>query len=122
MENYEWTQTLSEVLVTLPTAATKKDVKVDVGSRLRVVIADKVLIDGELSCDIVQDEVFWLIIDGVLEITLAKRKKDWWSSVVKGHRKIDTTKIEPERSSLNDLDAETRMMVEKMMVDQREKM
>ena len=46
---------------------------------------------------------------------------EWWSRLLEGEAGIDVTKIEPESSSLSDLDGDTRATVEKMMVEQRRK-
>lgn len=64
----------------------------------------------------------WYIEEGKLRIELVKVKTDeWWSCVCAGDPEVDTTKLKPEDSKLDDLDGETRSVVEKMMFDQRQK-
>ena len=58
------------------------------------------------------------------EVHVHLRKADaqrWWAHVETRAPRIDTTRLQPEASRLGDLDGETRALVEKMMVEQREK-
>lgn len=76
------------------------------------------IIDGELQNKVIVDDSFWTLEDGK-EVCLLLQKEnqmEWWKCVIKGDAEIDTTKVQPENSSLEDLDAETRQTVEKMMV------
>lgn len=75
-------------------------------------------ITGELFNEITVDESTWSVVDQKeISITLEKvNQSEWWPHVVTTAPKINVRKIEPEKSSLSDLDGETRAMVEKMMV------
>jgi len=51
-----------------------------------------------------------------------KKRMEWWSAVVEGEPRVNIKKIEPENASINDLEGETRDMVNKMRYDQQAKM
>ncbi|CAN0053060.1 unnamed protein product, partial [Phaeothamnion confervicola] len=121
-------QTLSElsVVVPVPPGTKSREIVCDITNRrLKVALkgADKHLIDGELHQKVIVDDCCWTLEDGKeVNILLQKENKmEWWNCVIKGDPEIDTTKVVPENSKLDDLDADTRKTVEKMMFDQRQK-
>ena len=124
---YSWTQTLAEVVIIIPVPAGTKGKMCDVSitrTHLRAGLrGSEPIIDGEFPMAVKVDDSFWNVVDGkVLEITLCKIDDiQWWKAVVVGHPEIDPTSVEPQASSLSDLDGEMRGMVEKMMFDQRQK-
>jgi hypothetical protein len=127
-EKYSWTQTLSEVTV---------QIKIPEGTKSRAVACDiktksmkaglkgqPPILAGEFYNPVKADDCFWSLEDNgsVLSILLTKHNQmEWWKSVVKGEPEINTQKVEPANSKLEDLDPETRQTVEKMMYDQRQK-
>ena len=126
---YVWTQTLAEVNVNvpLPPNTRGRDLNVTIAKRhLKVGLKSQSgtwIVDAPLIKPIICDDSFWTVEDGNrLSINLQKQNQmEWWDGVCEGDPKIDITKIQPENSSLNDLDGETRKTVEKMMYDQRQK-
>lgn len=126
---YVWTQTLSELTVTipLPDNTRGRDLNVIMNKKhLKVALKsnkDAPIVDKPLTKAIICDDSFWTVEDGNrLVLQLQKlNQMEWWDSVCQGDPTIDVKTIQPENSSLNDLDGETRKTVEKMMYDQRQK-
>lgn len=127
-EKYSWTQTLQEVTV---------QIKIPGGTKSRMVACDiksksmkaglkgqPPILAGEFYNPVKADDCFWSLEDNgsTLSILLTKHNQmEWWKSVLKGEPEINTQKVEPANSKLEDLDPETRQTVEKMMYDQRQK-
>ena len=129
---YTWTQILSEVVVTVPVPQNTrgKDLNavmslkhLKVGLRSSASSNEPPIIDAPLTKSIIVDDSFWTVEDNCrLVLNLQKLNTiEWWSSVCIGHAKINVRDIQPENSSLSDLDGDTRQTVEKMMFDQRQK-
>lgn len=114
------------VTIPVPSGTTSKQVKCDItdthiDARL---INGAVLLVGQLHTEVRGEESFWQLdrAEGVVTLHLDKRDDmNWWASVIKGHEEIDISSIEPGNSRLDDLDGETRSMVEKMLYDQSQK-
>lgn len=127
--NYSWTQTLSEVSVVVPVPLDLVPIK---GKDCRVLIKKNSLsiavagrdeiLGGLLYAPVRVDDCVWNLVDSnTLEVSLTKvDSMKWWPCVVQGEPEIDTSKIEPEPSSLHDVDPEMRSTVEKMMFDQQQ--
>jgi len=126
---YVWTQTLSEVNITivLPESTRARDLNVAMTkNHLKVGLKVKKgewIIDNSLFKSIIYNDSFWTIEDGNrLVLNLQKlNQMEWWECVMMGDQTIDVRAIQPENSNLSDLDGETRQTVEKMMFDQRQK-
>lgn len=126
-DTYTWTQTLAEVSVVIPVPVGTKTKMLNVeikNKRLKVGRKGEApIIDGELHKRIIVDDSIWTLEDG-RQVTLQLQKDnkmEWWTCVVVGDPEINTKKVQPENSKLDELDRETRQTVEKMMYDQRQK-
>lgn len=130
-EKYSFTQTLSDVEMRIPLP--EKNVKgkmidVNIGTKsLRITWKNKPaaapIIDDALFAPVKQEDSFWTIEDGsTIAISFKKiNGMEWWKAMMASDPVIDLQKVQPENSKLDDLDAETRQTVEKMMFDQRQK-
>lgn len=126
-DRYTWTQSLSELTVALEVDAglRSRDLIVELlGERVSVRVKGKqAIVEGKFPHKILPDDSTWTLEQEsgkkTKTLTLFIRKFDqmsWWKCVIVGDPEIDTSKIVPENSKLDQLDGETRQMVEKMMV------
>eukprot|EP00298_Acanthocystis_sp_HF-20_P006882 c16617_g1_i1.p1 GENE.c16617_g1_i1~~c16617_g1_i1.p1 ORF type:complete len:177 (+),score=88.13 c16617_g1_i1:22-552(+) len=126
LEKYSWTQKLEEVSVNIPIPSGTRAKQLNVeffNNRLKVGLKGQTpIIDGEVFAALKVEDCTWTIADDNLAIELSKsNKQQWWKYLVKGDPEIDTSKIEPENSKIDDLDPEAQQLVRKMMFDQRQK-
>ncbi|KAF0993280.1 hypothetical protein HZS_4194, partial [Henneguya salminicola] len=130
LEDYSWGQILNEVEIIIPPKNNQKtmrskDVIVNFEKKklLVQIKGETPLIDGNLQDEIKIEDCCWTLEDGnMIRITLEKENKmSWWSRLLTSHEEIDTQKIVPADSKMDDLDDETRSTVEKMMYDQKQK-
>lgn len=126
-DKYTWTQTLGalEVYIDVRPGVKAKQICCDIGTdTLKVGIkGEPMILEGKMHAKVKPDDCTWTLIDNkVVQVSLEKFDSvKWWSCVMEGDPGIDTKKVVPENSKLSDLDGETRMTVEKMMYDQRQK-
>ncbi len=127
-DKYMWTQKLEElqIFVCLDNRYNKKDLIIEIKqNHLQVAVKNgPVFINGELHANIKASDSIWLLDNETktIEITCPKQKNsEWWNKLLIGEPEIDTKKIMPENSKLDDLDSETRATVEKMMFDEKQK-
>ncbi|GAB0494576.1 hypothetical protein MMPV_005870 [Pyropia vietnamensis] len=124
---YTWTQTLSDITLSipLPPGTRGRDVRVTFGTtslRVTTTGSDSPLLDDPLHAAVKADDGMWQVdaASGTLEVYLEKVDgTSWWPRAVVGEPELDLGRVAPENSKLSDLDGETRALVEKMMVDQR---
>jgi len=123
-DNYIWTQVLSDVMVTVPIKAGLRSrdlvVKIDPTTLTVGVKGQSPIIQGDLCDKIDATNATWTLEDDpdegrVIALYLPKENKmHWWNCVIKGDPEINTQKIVPENSKLEDLDNDVRGTVEKM--------
>merc|ERR1740133_22594 len=129
-DKYVWGQTLQEVTIPVPVGTRSRELQVEIKPTTLLVKLKKgetFIGPGELHAKSDSEDATWTIEDDsdlgkVCVIYLPKLDKmSWWSCVMKGGKEIDTKKIVPENSKLDDLDGDVRGTVEKMMYDQKQK-
>lgn len=126
-DKYVWTQTLQEAQVNFAVPEGTKSRQIDVeirAGKLRVGLrGGETFVDGSLYKKVKVDDSFWTLEDGnrICVYLQKDNQMEWWKTIIQGDAEIDTQKVQPENSKLDDLDSDTRQTVEKMMFDQRQK-
>jgi N-terminal conserved domain of Nudc./CS domain len=136
-DQYQWTQSLEEctILVGVAPGLRAKDLVVSL-QPARISVRKKhvgsssientddardngVILEGELSQGIVPSESTWTLEGGVLQISLYKKVKTFWDSVLLGDAKIDATLVDSRRN-VNTYDEVTQAQIRKIIFDQQQ--
>ena len=131
---YRWRQTLQELELQIPldpcTPHRARDLLIQITQNclsIQVKATGQSILSGTFYRSVIPDGCTWTIEAGagggpLLCVYLEKVDQlQWWATPLQGDPEIDTAEIEPEPSSLADLDPGTRATVEKMMLEQRAK-
>ena len=122
-ETYTWTQNHKDVQfsIKLPLSTKTKEIDITFGIKsLKIKVRDEIIIDGNLFSFVKVENCFWMIDDNMLIVELDKKKFDeWWEYAIEGEPHIDLGKIITPKGSLDDLDQETRMTIDKMLYEQK---
>jgi hypothetical protein len=126
-KRYTWTQTLEEctVLVGIPTHRRAKDLQVhmrptSVSVQTKNPEAQPItFLHGTLTERIVPAESTWTLEGGVLILVLYKAQKSFWSTVLEGDEKIDTSLVDSQRH-ISTYDESTQAQIRKIMWEQQQ--
>ena len=132
LEKYSWGQMdIKEITINIPVPGNikGKDLKIECDNKkLYVGIkGQEPIINCELYAPIKSDSMIWTLeevkVGKMISIAFDKADPTWWESVEKNDNiKVDTQKIQPEATSVSDIeDPELKAQVEKMMFDTRQK-
>jgi len=108
------------VYVQAPAGTRGRNVQVTLRSRsIKVVVMNKVVIEGDLYAPIVADESTWEMSDGQVLITLEKQEEGWWDRVVAHEDPVDASTFDQQPFMLGDMDdlkhSSMRSMVSRML-------
>lgn len=127
-DRYKWTQSLEEctVIIPVPNGWRAKDLDVHIKTSSISVrskqTAEKevpaVLVEGDLVENIVPAESTWTLEGGVLVLSLYKKVKTFWATVLQGDAKIDASLVDSRRH-IQDYDESTQAQIRKIIFQQK---
>ncbi|VWU52129.1 CS domain protein, putative [Hepatocystis sp. ex Piliocolobus tephrosceles] len=121
-EKYFWNQTLNEINMEIPmnTEIKAKDIQIEITNNyIKVQHLDKLILSGQFYDEVCKQSSMWNIEDKKkIIIFLEKKKENWWPSVIKGDKEIDTSKIESKKN-LTDFDQKTQGEIIKFLQEQK---
>ena len=123
---YSWTQTLSDVTISisLPTGMKKSDIKIQIKPTfLSIQLGPKVILQGKLYEKILGEDSTWLIDGNVVQVFLYKENSmKWWLNFVEGEPLLNLdTDILSQTSNINDLPKELHPLISQVSEENRKK-